>query len=526
MGGTVAPLELDAVIVGAGYGGVYLLRNLRKHGYKVKVIESGGGLGGVWWWNTYPGARVDTGVPLYEYTDKELWEGWTWKEYFPGRDEICDYFKYVDKKWDLSKDIKFNTTVTSAEFDADQDEWTIHTDKGFASKKHIPNLKGFDTFEGTCYHTSLWPQNGVDFRGKRVGIIGTGASGVQVIQETGPLVQHLTVFQRTPNMALPMGQRQLTKESQEIAKKGYPETHKYAKQTFAGWDYDSFPKEAADDPPETRLELWELLWEKQGFYPWIGNYTDLLFNEDTNNQFFAFWRDKTRQRITKRNPELLETLAPTAAPHPFGTKRPSLEQSYYEVYNQNNVELVDVKKSPIVSITPKGLKTVEKDYQFDILVLATGFDAVTGGLTKIDIHGTDGITLKDKWKRGSWTHLGMATAGFPNMLFMYGPQSPTAFAIGPTISEVQGGWIVTLLESMKLRNQRRIDVIPTAEASWTKMVNDLANASLFPKADSWYMGANIPGKARESLNYIGGLPNYQKIINECIESGYAGFVLK
>lgn len=536
---SVPPQELDAIIVGAGFGGIYLLQNLRKLGYKVKGFESGAGLGGVWWWNSYPGARVDTSIPLYEYSAKELWEDWTWKEKFPSRDELCDYFRHVDQKWDLSKDIQFNSTVTAAEFDQSRDRWTVYTDKGdivvahflllatgFAAKVYVPELKGLKNFKGASHHTALWPKEGVDVHGKRVGVIGTGASGVQVIQQIGQTVEHLTVFQRTPNTAMPMGQQKLEKEDQQNRKESYPDILELAKTTFAGWDYDPIPKTMAEDTPDARMAFWELLWAKGGFYPWLGNYKDLLQNQDVNDAMYDFWREKVRARITKPDPALIENLAPQFPINPFGTKRPSLEQAYYEVYNQSNVDLINTKKTPILEVTPTGVRTVEREYPLDVLILATGFDAVTGSLTQIDIRGVNDVSLKEKWKTGSSTQLGLATAGFPNMFFLYGPQGPTAFAIGPTISEIQGDWIISLLESMKSRNQRRIDVESAAEESWTRETNEIANGTLFAKAETWYMGSNIPGKPREALNYMGGLPLYKKALQSCAGSGYAGFVLK
>ncbi|KAL6240301.1 hypothetical protein RBB50_012788 [Rhinocladiella similis] len=537
--GTSVPQELDALIVGTGFGGVYLLHKLRQIGYNVKAFESAGGLGGVWWRNSYPGARVDTEVPFYEFAVDEVWKDWIWKEAFPGRDELYDYFNYVDKKWHLSKDIKFCTTVASARFDLDQNKWTVHTDKGdvvktrflllctgVASKIYVPYMEGLETFQGIYCHTARWPETGIDCRGKRVGVIGTGASGVQVIQELGPQVKQLTVFQRTPNLALPMGQQKLSKADQDREKQKYPEKHAFVKQSVSGFAIVGADKKTAEDSPEVRKEFWEALWKKQGFNPWIGNYNDLLYNQDANDQFYLFWREKVRERITRRSdPELIENLAPTHPPHPFGTKRASLEQGYYEVYNQDNVELVNIKKNPISEITPTGVKTAEKVYELDVLVLATGFDAVTGGLCQIDIHGTEGVTLKQKWEKGTWTYLGIATSGFPNMLMMYGPHSPGAFSVGPTLNEIQGDWVISCMQNMRLRNQTKIDVLPTAEARWTKLVNDLANSSLFPKANGWWMGANIPGKPREALSYIAGLANYRKAINECSDSGYAGFVL-
>ncbi|KAL6241605.1 hypothetical protein RBB50_011386 [Rhinocladiella similis] len=531
----------EVVIVGAGFGGIYLLNHLRNHGYNVRIFEAGADLGGVWWWNSYPGARVDTSFPMYEFAAQELWEDWTWKEKFPGRDELMEYFGHVDKKWDVRRHIQFNTMVDKCVFDIVDEEWTVYTSRGnivktkfvllatgFAAKHYTPPIKGLDNFQGISCHTAHWPKEGIDIAGKRVGVIGTGASGVQVIQEIGQKVKHLTVFQRTANTALPMRQKRagsLEVANQNQRKSEYPALFDLTRKTFAGWDYDQLSKLSTDDSPEAREALWEDLWVQGGFHPWLGNYQDLLTNQDLNNSFYNFWRNKVRARITKHDPELLENLAPELPENPFGTKRPSLEQQYYEIYNQSNVDLVNIRKNPIIEVSATGVKTLNGEIPLDILILATGFDAVTGSILQIDIEGIDGKKLADKWKEGSSTYLGIATAGFPNLLFMYGPQSPTAFAIGPRISEIQGDWIISCLNSMRAHKQTRIDALTSAENAWSAETNAITNATLIAKSDSWYMGANIPGKPREALNYMGGMPKYTDIIERCAKDGYNGFVL-
>lgn len=532
--------KFDVVVVGAGFGGIYTLYHLRKLGYKVKVLESGKDLGGVWWSNSYPGARVDTYWPLYEFSAKELWEDWCWSERFPGRDELCRYFAHVEKKWDVKKDIAFDQTVTKAHYDQAQNQWTVHTDKGyvatgsflilatgFAAKHYVPPLTGLETFQGTCHHTALWPQEGVDLKDKRVGVIGTGASGVQVIQEIGPIVKHLTVFQRTANNALPMRQERYDQrgiQSQEQLKSSYEQLFKLSMSTFAGWDYDEFDKDSTDVSHEEQIAHMESLWAKGGFHMWLGNFKDLLHNADFNKIVHGFWRDKVRERLANAAPDTIEALAPWESENPFGTKRPSLEQHYYEVYNQSNVKLYNVRKVPIKEVTPRGIKMASGDeIELDVLVLATGFDAVTGSLLKIDLQGINGVRLSDKWAKGAYTHFGMATAGFPNMFFMYGPQAPTAFAIGPRIGEAQGDWIISCIEDMKRRHKSRIEALVGAEQEWRKETNALADRSLLSNSTSWYMGANIPGKPREAMNYMGGMPKYIKLITACARNGYVGF---
>src|SRR5208282_5889100 len=390
-------------------------------------------------------------------------------------------------------------------------------------KPYIAPIEGLKDFRGICHHTGLWPQDGVDFKGKRVGVIGTGASGVQVIQEIYRDVAELIIFQRTPNLALPMRQRKLDDEANRRMKEAFPEDFHKRAETFAGFDYDFIQKSALEVSEEERRATYEDLWERGGFVPWLGTFKDVLSNEEANNTAYAFWRDKVRARI--KDPAVAEKLAPMKPLHPFGVKRPCLEQHYYEAYNQSNVHLVDLRESPIERITPTGVKTKESEYQLDILVLATGFDSVTGGLTSIDIRGTNGKTLQEKWASGSRAHLGMASAHFPNLLYVYGPQSPSAFCNGPSCAELQGDFVVECIEYMRRNNLRRIEATQEAEEAWRDHVATLADATLFPRAQSWYMGANIPGKKREMLAYPGGLPAYLQKCRESVDAGYAGFVL-
>jgi cyclohexanone monooxygenase len=529
--------ELDAVVIGAGFAGLYQLYQLRKRGFSVRVIEAGAEIGGIWYWNCYPGARVDSHVPLYEYSMEELWRDWNWSERFPAWDEIREYFQHVDERLDLSRDIVFNTRVTAAEFDQERNQWLVSTDDGkvvrtgfviactgFAAKHHMPDVEGLEDFEGVCHHTGLWPQEGLDFAGKRVGVIGTGASGVQVVQEASRDAAQLTVFQRTPILALPMNQQKLDAETQQRMKADYPAVFAKRRVTFAGYEFDNNGQSALDVSPSERQAVFEEAWGKGGFYFWLGTYADVLMDEEANLTAYEFWRDKTRQRI--KDPELAEKLAPQVPPHPFGVKRPSLEQCYYEAFNQANVSLVDIQESPIEKITATGVKTQDGIHEFDILVLATGFDAVTGGLNKIDFRGTQGATLKEKWADGVRANLGVASAGFPNLMFLYGPQSPSGFCNGPTCAEVQGDWVVECLEYLRDHGHARIEATATAEKSWSDHVDELAGATLFPKAASWYMGANVPGKTQQLLNYPGGLPLYVEKCRESAQNGYAGFEIE
>ncbi len=527
---------LDALIIGAGFNGIYQLHRLREEGFSVQIFEAGAGLGGIWYWNCYPGARVDSHVPNYEFSIKELWQDWNWTERFPAWDELRRYFAYVDEKLQLSKDIQFNTRVSGAQFDNSRNQWLVRTSDGretrarflipcmgFAAKAYTPDFPGIDKFAGPCHHTAHWPQEGLDMTGKRVGVIGTGASGVQVTQEAAKVASHLTVFQRTPNMALPMQQRRLDEQTQQKMKLKYAaQFRQRAVSSSSMIDIVADERGAKDVPEVQRQAIFEAAWQKGGFHFWFGTFSDILQDKDSNLLAYEFWRDKTRARIN--DPALKEKLAPMKPLHPFGTKRPSLEQNFYEAFNQPNVKLVDVRDEPIQEITESGVLTSENAYEFDILVLATGFDASTGAFTQIDLRGTHGKTLKETWADGVKTYLGFAVPAFPNMLMLYGPQSPTAFCNGPTCAEIQGDWVIDCLNHLRDRQLARIEATDAAAESWAAYIAELGEGTLFPLADSWYMGANIPGKCRQLLYH----PDVQGYLEQCRDaatSGYAGFEL-
>ena len=536
MKGQMKQEEYDALIVGAGFNGLFQLYSLRKQGFNVRLVDAGDDLGGTWYWNCYPGARVDSHVPNYEYSLEALWRDWNWTERFPAWDELRRYFHYVDHKLDLRRDIQFSTRVTAAEFDTSCDQWHIQTEQGteiraryfilctgFAARSYTPDIRGLDQFEGTCLHTAHWPQEGLGFSGKRVGVIGTGASGVQVIQEASRDAAHLTVFQRTPILALPMRQSKLDEPTQREMKKHYPENFRKRRDDFGGFfDITPLDKSALEVSPEERQAVYEEAWRKGGFHYWVGTFNDILTDPEANRTAYDFWRDKTRERI--QDPHIAEKLAPTQAPHPFGTKRPSLEQWYFEVFNQANVTLVDVRDSPICEVTAAGVVTAEGEHTLDMLVLATGFDALTGGLTQIDIRGINGSSLAEKWSDGVKDHLGLAVSGFPNMFILYGPLAPAGLCNGPTCAELQGEWVVNCLDYLRDSNHTRIEATAEAEQAWVQHVSDVAAETLFPQADSWYMGANIPGKSRQFLNYF-DVAAYMEQCNQSAASGYEGFIL-
>ena len=527
---------LDALVVGAGFSGLYQLYHLRKQGFSVQLVDAGADLGGIWYWNCYPGARVDSHVPNYEFSFEKLWKDWNWSEKFPSRDELCRYFDYLESRLNLKKDIQFDTRVTSARFDTDRKLWNIETDQhgciqaryfilctGFAAKSYTPDFKGLELFSGECHHTGHWPQQGLDFSGKRVGVIGTGASGVQVVQEASKDAAQLTVFQRTPILALPMRQQKLNGDDRRERLETYEDDlHKARAEGRAFFDIHDKTTPGLELSQAEQQASMAIDWAKGGFHFWGGVFVDVLSDLAVNRIVYDFWRDRTRERID--DPAIAEKLAPTDPPHPFGTKRPSLEQWYFEVFNQDNVSLVDTLESPIQEITATGVLTAEGEHQLDILVLATGFDAFTGGLTQFDIIGSDGSTLKEKWGNRVKNHLGMCVSGFPNMFMLYGPLSPAALCSGPVCAEVQGEWIVNCLKYLRDNQLQRFEATREAEGAWVQQTSEMADATLFPLADSWYMGANIPGKPRQFLTYP-SIPGYIDQCRDCAANGYEGFDL-
>ncbi len=526
---------LDALVVGAGFNGLYQLHQLRRRNFTVQVWEEAPDIGGVWYWNCYPGARVDSPGRMYQYSHPRLVEGWSFSEAYPGWQELRDYFSYVDRELDLSRDVRCGRRVDSAEFDEKQRRWIVTSSTGdvaharflimctgFASKPYTPDIDGLETFAGERHHSARWPQDGLDLTGKRVAVIGTGASGVQIVQEAGKVAEHLTVFQRTPNTAIPMRQRTFSEEDKRALKREMADRMARRATTFGGADFDFAAPSGAQMAPEARRELLENLWELGGFHYWLGTFPDVLSDIDVNREVYELWRDRTRARID--DPALADKLAPKDPPHPFGVVRPSLEQWYYETFNQPNVTLVDVNETPITRISERSVVTTSGEHSVDVLVFATGFDAVTGGLTAIDIRGVDGVTLREKWADGPAVHLGIATSGFPNLLFLYGPQSPGAFCNGPSCAELQGDAIIELLSTLSANGHTRIEATAEADAAWRDLVLGIADQTLFRLATSgWYIGANIPGKTRGLLQFAGGLPTYLQQVEASAAADYSGF---
>ena len=529
--------EFDVVLVGAGFSGLYLLHRLRRMGFSVILFEAGKDLGGTWHWNRYPGARVDSSATVYQFSDENLADGFDFDELFPDDKQMRAYFDHVDKVYGLRADIEFENPVLGADWDEERRVWTIRSQNGIPAEAryvifatgssytpYSPSIAGLDEFGGLVLHTAAWPEEGIDLAGKRVGVIGTGASGVQVVQELGNegTVASLTVFQRTPNLALPMQQKKFTDDDKALFKGQTPEHMAMRWQSFGGMEFDFMDKGTFDVSEEERLATYERLWRAGGLRFWVATYNDLLFDMKASSLAYEFWRDKTRKRINK--PELWELLAPTTPSHPFGVKRPSLEQNYFEVFDKDFVRLVDVKATPIDRLVAEGLKTCDGVvHELDVLIMATGFDANTGALNQIDIRGVDGAKLADKWANGVDAYLGLASAGFPNLLLSYGPQSPAAFCNGPTSAEMQGDALADLLDHLRVTGKSRIESTHAADTSWSEEIAVMLAASLFDQADSWYLGANVPGKRRQLLNFPGGVPAYLEKLKTLKETGYEGF---
>lgn len=525
--------DYDAIVIGAGFSGLYMLHSLRENGFSVKVFEKADDVGGTWYWNRYPGARCDSDSIYYNYTfSEELYKGWTWSSRYPEQKEILAYLNYVADTLDLRNGIQFNTTVINAIYDEEKNWWRIYTDKGESvtatyfitavgclSASNVPNFKGLDSFKGEWYHTGHWPHEGVDFTEKRVGVIGTGSSGVQSIPVIAEEAEHLTVFQRTPQYSFPARNHPYDSEFVNKAKENYAQLKKDLRESHAGQIIKSRKPSAFDDTPEDRLKAYEERW-KQGGYLFI--YDDLLINEKSNETAAEFIRTKIGEIV--KDPETAQKLMPY---YYWGTKRQILDTNYYETYNRDNVSLVDVRSNPIEEITPNGIKTIAEEIELDTLVFATGFDGMTGPLFKMDIRGKDGIALKDKWEDGTntRTYLGLATNGFPNMFMITGPESPSVLSNMPISIEQHVEWIMDCINYMKENNIELIEANEKAENEWSKHCRDLAEETLYTKTDSWYMGANIEGKARRFLIYVGGVGNYRKICTEIAEKGYEGFTL-
>ena len=524
----------DVVIVGAGFSGMYLLHHLRELGFHAQAIEAADEVGGTWYWNRYPGARCDIESLSYSYSFDDAWQQqWRWPERYSVQADILRYARAFSEHFDLRRDIHFETRVTSARFDGDRNEWTLATDRGARftapfcvmatgclSVPKIPDLPGIDDFEGELYHTARWPPEDVDFTGKRTGIVGTGSSAVQSIPIIARQAGHLTVFQRTPNFSIPAWQAPLTDEEDRRTKRDYAMHRDIARNSIAGDFADENIMALLEATPAERERELEKRWRLGGFnYQYA--FSDALTDPKANEIAAEFVRDKIHARV--EDPEVAETLCPRD--HPFGTKRLCVDTGYYETYNRDNVTLVDLRRTPILRVERGGLRTSGAEYGLDALVLATGFDAMTGALTSIEIRGPGGTSLKDAWRHGARTYLGLAVAGFPNLFTVTGPGSPSVLTNMMVAIEQHVQWIGACLAYLRERGIARIEASAEAQHAWVEHVNETAERTLYPRADSWYVGANVPGKPRVFLPYVDGLGNYGEICGRVVSRGYEGFTL-
>lgn len=527
---------LDAVVVGAGFSGLYMLLKLREAGFKTLAFEKGEGVGGVWYWNRYPGAKCDTESFSYNYTfSEELFQEWSWSSRYPEQPEILAYLNYVADKFDLKKDIQFNQTIISAHFNAQSQRWDIRTQDGqqFSAKyfisgvgclsaSNMPAIQGQHLFKGQAYHTGHWPHEKVNFKGKRVGVIGTGSSGVQSIPEIAKDAEQLFVFQRTPQYVAPANNRPYSEQERQHIKNSFQTLKAQMHQTMFGMPQDPPNKSAMEDSVEQRLQVFERAWNKGGFYL-ATSYNDLLLNEQSNAAIADFFRDKIAESI--EDSEVARQLQPQ---YYYGTKRPILGTQFYETFNQPHVKLVDIKENPIVAIDESGLQTVDEHFELDILVYATGYDGMTGPLFKMDIRGVAGISLQDKWENGAATrtYLGLSTAGFPNFFMITGPESPSVLSNMPLCIEQHVDWITDCLNYMRNCDYDLIEASVRAEEQWSARCQEIAEYTLFTKAESWYTGANIAGKPRRFLIYLPGIGPYRQLCKEIAADQYRGFQFK
>ncbi|HVM52493.1 MAG TPA: NAD(P)/FAD-dependent oxidoreductase [Acidimicrobiales bacterium] len=528
--------ELDTVIVGAGFSGLYMLHHARDVlGLRARVYEAGDGVGGTWYWNRYPGARCDSESYYYSFSfSEELEQEWEWSSKYPEQPEILRYLNHVADRFDLRRDVRLGTRVTAAVFDETTDRWEVSTEAGervsarflisavgCLSTANVPDIPGIDSFEGDWYHTGAWPHDGVDFSGKRVGLIGTGSTGIQATPVIAREAAHLTVFQRTPNYSVPARNAPLTPEVATEIKANYREIRRMARESFGGFPFVPSGRSALEATPEERRDVYEELWEEGGFKFLYGSYYDIALNEEANETAAEFIRSKIREIV--KDPDIAEKLSPRD--HPYASKRPPIDTDYFETFNRDNVTLVDLKESPIIEITSTGVRTSAGEHELDVIVFATGFDAMTGSLLKIDIRGRDGRTLADAWAAGPRTYLGLQIAGFPNLFTITGPGSPSVLSNMPVSIEQHVEWIGDCIAYLRDRGLSRIEATEEAQEAWVAHVAEVASMTLFQKANSWYLGANIPGKTRVFMPYVGGVFPYRQRCDAVAANGYEGFAL-
>ncbi len=528
---------VDAVVIGAGFSGLYMLHKLRNEmGLKVRVFEAGGGVGGTWYWNRYPGARSDSDSYVYGFTfDEKLWREWEWSERYPEQHEIRAYLEHVAERFDLTRDITFDTRVTGATFDEATNTWSVTTDTGETvvaryvitavgalSSSNTPPFPGIDSFRGETFHTGLWPHEGVDFTGKRVGIIGTGASAVQAIPLIAKEAADLTVFQRTANYIIPANNGPVPEDVKKARLEDYEGIRERIRNSYFGFELGLLEKGAAESTDEEIYDTLKPRWDEGGFGIWLGSYVDIFFDDDANAKVRNFLHDRIREKV--EDPETAELLIPKG--YPFGVKRNPLDSGYFETFNEPHVHLVDIKTDPVAAITPTGVRLESgAEFAFDAIVYATGFDAMTGPMNKIDIHGRGGELLRDKWAEGPRTYLGLTSAGFPNLFTITGPQSPSVLSNMPVSIEQHVDLVARIIADLRERDAATIEPTREAEDAWVQHCQDVVAPTLFQQADTWYMGANIPGKPRVFMPNLDFVGPYRARCDEVVANDYEGFTI-
>ena len=529
-------IELDALVIGAGFAGLYQLLCLRDRlGLSVQVLEAGGGVGGTWYWNRYPGARCDSESHVYWYTfSPELMREWEWSERYPGQAEILRYLNFVADRFDLKRDIRFNTRVAAASYDEHANRWQVRTEGGETyvvkflitaigclSTANVPDFPGLSDFAGDWYHTGQWPHEGVDFTGKRVGMIGTGSTGIQAAPVIAASAKHLTVFQRTANYSVPARNAPLTPEFRDYVKQNPGEIRAVTRETINGMAFRIEERLAVDTAPEEREKIYEAAWERGGLQ-FRAAFQDMMIDKAANDTAADFVKRKIRSIV--KDPATAAILSDID--HPYAAKRPPIDTHYFETYNRPNVTLVDLRNAPIERISRAGICTTEAEYPVDIIVFATGFDAMTGPMLRMDIRGRGGVALKDVWEAGPRNYLGLQVAGFPNLFTITGPGSPSVLCNMPVAIEQHADWITDCIKHLRDSGLQRIEARADAVDKWVAEVNEMAHKTVLPLAKhSWYLGANIPGKPRVFMPYAGGMVRYRQICADVAARGYEGFML-
>ena len=528
--------ELDALVIGAGFAGLYQLLCLRDRlGLSVQALEAGGGVGGTWYWNRYPGARCDSESHVYWYTfSPELMREWEWSERYPGQAEILRYLNFVADRFDLKRDIRFNTRVVAATYDEEANRWQVRTEHGETylarflitavgclSTANVPDFPGLNDFGGDWYHTGQWPHEGVDFTGKRVGMIGTGSTGIQAAPVIAAAAKHLTVFQRTANYSVPARNAPLTAEFRQYVKEHAGDIRAVTRETLNGMAFRIEERRAVDTPPEEREKIYEAAWERGGLQ-FRAAFQDMMIDMRANDTAAAFVKRKIRSIV--KDPKTAAILSDID--HPYAAKRPPIDTNYFETYNRPNVTLVDLRQAPIDRISRAGICTTEAEYPVNIIVFATGFDAMTGPMLRMDIRGRGGVALRDVWQAGPRNYLGLQVAGFPNLFTITGPGSPSVLCNMPVAIEQHADWITDCIRHLRDSGLERIEPRTDAVDKWVAEVNEMAHKTVLPLAKhSWYLGANIPGKPRVFMPYAGGMVRYRQICADVAARGYAGFML-